>query len=133
MIARQTVPSHQVGAEQEALRAPADQSANFIAASRDFAHLPFRGAGIEQQVRVAFQQRFEMIGMLRIAAHVGSDPGDLRELLQHEFEAGVLFQLGAEFRAVGIHGAKPGVGVGDMNHEDAHASGDGTASAFDPP
>src|SRR5437763_8939500 len=108
------VPCHQVGAEQEAVRVTADESADFIAVGRYLADLPLGGAGVERQVGVALQQLGQVVGVLWVAAHVGADPVQVREQLQHPLQAGVLFGLGAELGGVGVGAAEPGVGVGDV-------------------
>jgi len=110
VLAHQEMPRHQVGAEEKALGVAADQAAHRRRVPRRLAHHPLGGAGVEVEVRVLLQERFEVIGVLDVAAHVGADPGHIRELLQHALQADVLVGLGTELARVGVDGAKPASG-----------------------
>ena len=102
------VARHQVGAEEKAARMAANQGPDRRAVRRDLAHLPFGRARVEGKLRITLQQRFQMIGMLRVAAHVGSDPVQVREQLQHPLQTHILFGLGPKLGRTGLH--QPGKG-----------------------
>ncbi len=133
VLALQAVARHHVGAEQEAIRFATNEISYRVAPGRHLAHLPLGRAGVVVQVGVALQQRFQMVGVLRVAAHVGRDPRHVGELLQHALQADVLVRLGAELGSVGVGGAEPAVGVGDVDHDDPHPGGAGAAGGGDAP
>lgn len=133
VVARQAVVRHQVGAEQEAIRPAQQQPAHRLAVGRNLAHLPLCRAGVEIKGSIALQQLFEVIGVLGVAPHVGGDPGQVGEHLQHPNQSDVLIGLGPELAHIGIRRAKPGIRVGDVDHDDADAGGAGAAGRLDPP
>ena len=83
MSARQVVSRHQIRAEQKALGMTANQVADRGRVGRDLAHLPLGGAGVEVQMRIVFEQFFQMVGVFGIASHVGPDPEQIWKQLQH--------------------------------------------------
>ncbi len=81
---------------------------------------------------IAVEQRFQVVGVFRVAAHVRGDPGHIGEHLQHSHQPDVLLGLRSVLGRVGVDLAEPGVGVADVDHDDANA-GRPARRRLDPP
>src|SRR5262245_45815759 len=79
VVARESVPSDQVGTEHEPRRVPANERSDRLPARGDFPDLPLGGTGVQMKVRAALEHRFQVVRVLGVAAHVRTDPRELRE------------------------------------------------------
>src|SRR6516225_1934393 len=61
VFAWKIVPRDEIGAKQETVGVLADQIANLVPVFRDLAHLPFRRARVEKEMRVFLQQMFQVV------------------------------------------------------------------------
>jgi hypothetical protein len=77
------VAANLIAAEHDPVLVADEELASLIPAGADLSHHPARRAAIEREVGECVEHPLEAAEVLRVAAHVRADPGDLRISLHH--------------------------------------------------